>query len=47
MDNPISWGILILIVIIGLIKFMNRIEKEIDERRIEEEKYWKDHSTYK
>ena len=40
MDNPLSWGILVILVIIGIVWFVGKCEEELSRNQKEQEKFW-------
>ena len=40
MDNPLSWGILVILVIMGIIWFIRKCEKELSRNQREQERFW-------
>ncbi len=40
MDSPLSWGILVILVIIGIIWFIEKCEEELSRNKEEQEKFW-------
>jgi len=42
MDNPISWGILLLLAILAAVWFWQKCEAELSQNKREQEKFWED-----
>ena len=40
MDNPLSWGILVILVVMGIVWFIGKCEEELSQNQKEQEKFW-------
>ena len=48
MDNPISWAVLLVLVIVGIMWFVTKCEDELSQNRIENDNFFweKEHNNW-